>query len=87
MSRKAVHWLKTMLLEPEIRSISSSRNKTATLVDSTQFLSTSTWNRLSVGAVISSCLLMTFLQNKCKVKSETCKIVNVLIYEGKNNMK
>lgn len=60
-SRKAVHWLKTMLLEPDERRFSSSFKRTVTLQDSTQFFSISTWNRFSVGAVIRSSLLIVFL--------------------------
>lgn len=63
-SRKAVHWLKRMLLEPEERRLSSSCRRAVILDDSTQFFSTSTWNLLSVGAVMSSCLLTVFLQKK-----------------------
>jgi len=61
-SRKAVHWLKRMLLEPEERRPSSSSRRAVIFDDSTQFFSTSTWNLLSVGAVMSSCLLTVFLK-------------------------
>lgn len=68
-SRKAVHWLKTILLAPslpdwnlESRSSSSSLKRKETLDDSTQLLSTSILKRLLVGAVIRSCLLMLFRQ-------------------------
>lgn len=61
-SRKAVHWLKRMLLEPEERRPSSSSRRAVILDDSTQFFSTSTRNLLSVGAVMSSCLLTVFLK-------------------------
>lgn len=63
-SRNAVHWLKRMLLEPEERRPSSSSRRAVILDDSTQFFSTSTWNLLSVGAVMSSCLLTVFLKSK-----------------------
>lgn len=62
-SRKAVHWLKTMLLEPDERRFSSSLNRVETFEDSTQFFSISIWNRLEVGAVIRSFLVTVFLCN------------------------
>ena len=40
-SKKAVHWLNTMLLEPDERRITNSFKRAATLDDSTQFFSTS----------------------------------------------
>ena len=63
-SKKVVHRLKTILFDPVDRKLSRSFKSANTLDDSTQFLLTSTRNRLSVGAVISSCLLTDFLPNK-----------------------
>lgn len=51
-----------MLFAPELRRASNSCRREDILEDSTQFLSTLIRKRLSVGAVMRSCLLIDILQ-------------------------
>lgn len=59
-SKNPVHWLKMMLFSPVFLMLSRHWRSFMIFDDSFQFLSTSTWKRLSVGHVIRSALVRGF---------------------------